>query len=127
MTPRIDSTSLYGTLNLLVLGALSGGALHGLAIMRRIVEGSDDVLQVEEGALYPALHRLEKDGLLEGKWGRTDQNRRARFYRLTVRGRQQLERERARWMRHTDVVRRLICEEGERPDRGGQPVATGHA
>lgn len=112
MTPRIDSTSLYGTLNLLVLSALSSGSLHGLAIMRRIVDGSEDALQIEEGALYPALHRLERDGLLEAEWGRTDQNRRARFYRLTARGRKQLQRDRERWMRHTDVVRRLIHEEG---------------
>lgn len=112
MTPRIDSTSLYGTLNLLVLSVLSNGPLHGLAIMRQIVDGSGEALQVEEGALYPALHRLEGDGLLEAEWGRTDQNRRARFYRLTARGRKQLERERALWMRHTDVVGRLIREEG---------------
>jgi PadR family transcriptional regulator, regulatory protein PadR len=111
MTPRIDSTSLYGTLNLLVLSALSNGPLHGLAIMRSIVDGSGEALQVEEGALYPALHRLERDGLLEAEWGRTDQNRRARFYRLTPRGRKQLERERTSWTRHTDVVRRLIHEE----------------
>lgn len=112
MTPRIDSTSLYGTLNLLVLSALSIGPLHGLAIMRQIVDGSEEALQVEEGALYPALHRLERDGLLEAEWGRTGQNRRARFYQLTARGRKHLERERARWVRHTDVVRRLIHEEG---------------
>ena len=112
MTPRIDSTSLYGTLNLLVLSALSEGPLHGLAILRQIVDGSGEELQVEEGALYPALHRLERDGLLEAEWGRTDQNRRARFYQLTSRGRDRLERERARWTRHTEVVGRLIGEEG---------------
>ena len=112
MTPRIDSTSLYGTLNLLVLSAVSSGPLHGLAIMRRIVDGSEEAVQVEEGALYPSLHRLERDGLLEAEWGRTEQNRRARFYTLTTRGRKQLERERARWIRHTDVVTRLIREEG---------------
>jgi PadR family transcriptional regulator, regulatory protein PadR len=108
MTPSIDSTSLYGTLNLLVLSALSDGPLHGLAILRCIVDGSGEELRVEEGALYPALHRLERDGLLEAEWGRTEQNRRARFYRLSARGRKRLERERARWMRHTEVVARLI-------------------
>lgn len=112
MTSRVDSTSLYGTLNLLVLSAVANGPLHGLAIMRRIVDRSGEALQIEEGALYPALHRLERDGLLEAEWGRTDQNRRARFYKLTPGGRKQLERERERWMRHTAVVRRLIREEG---------------
>lgn len=108
MTPSIDSTSLYGTLNLLVLSALSDGPMHGLAILRRIVDGSGEALRVEEGALYPALHRLERDGLLEAEWGRTDQNRRARFYRLSAKGRKRLERERADWARHTEVVARLI-------------------
>lgn len=108
MSARIDSTSLYGTLNLLVLQALAEGPLHGLAIARRILSESDEVLQVEEGALYPALHRLERDGLLEASWGTSENNRRARFYRLTDRGRARLEREVERWAAHTGAVARML-------------------
>ena len=63
---------------------------------------------MEEGALYPALHRLERDGLIEGTWGRTDENRRAKFYRLTRKGRRQLERETARWARHAQAVAGML-------------------
>ncbi len=108
MTPRIDSTSLYGTLNLLVLRAVADEPLHGLAIARRIFDGSGDHLQVEEGALYPALHRLERDGLLHAEWGRSENNRRARFYRLTDRGEKHLAREAERWRTHTEAVARLL-------------------
>lgn len=108
MTSRIDSTSLYGTLNLLVLRAVADEPLHGLAIARRILDSSGEHLQVEEGALYPALHRLERDGLLQAEWGRSENNRRARFYRLTDRGRTQLEREAERWRAHTRAVARLL-------------------
>lgn len=108
MSPRIDSTSLYGTLNLLVLRAVADEPLHGLAIARRILDASGDHLQVEEGALYPALHRLERDGLLRAEWGRSENNRRARFYGLTERGRKQLDREAERWRTHTEAVARLL-------------------
>lgn len=101
---RIDSDTLYGTMNLLVLQALRDGPLHGLAVSRRIAAASNGALRVEEGALYPALHRLERDRLIEGDWGRTEENRRAKFYRLTRKGRRQLEREAARWARHADAV-----------------------
>jgi PadR family transcriptional regulator PadR len=104
----IDSDTLYGTLNLLVLQALRDGPLHGLAVSRRIEGTSKGSLRVEEGALYPALHRLERDGLLEAEWGRTDENRRAKFYRLTRRGRRHLERETARWARHAEAVAGLL-------------------
>jgi len=100
----IESDTLYGTLNLLVLQALAAGPLHGLAVSRRISSATAGSLSVEEGALYPALHRLERDGLVEGEWGRTDENRRAKFYRLTPRGRRQLERETARWAKHAEAV-----------------------
>ena len=108
MTSPIDSTSLYGTLNLLVLQAVSDGPLHGLAIARAIRSRSSDVLQVEEGALYPALHRLHRDGLVESEWGVSENNRRAKFYRLTGEGRRRLERETREWLRHTGAVRRLL-------------------
>lgn len=100
----IDSDTLYGTMNLLVLQALREGPLHGLAVSRRIERSSKGALRVEEGALYPALHRLERDRFVEGEWGRTDENRRAKFYRLTRKGRRQLDREAARWARHAEAV-----------------------
>jgi transcriptional regulator len=100
----IDSDTLYGTLNLLVLQALRDGPLHGLGVSRRLDGKTGGLVRVEEGALYPALHRLERDGLVQGEWGRTDQNRRAKFYRLTRKGRRQLDREAARWVRHTQAV-----------------------
>lgn len=104
----IDADTLYGTLNLLVLRALRDGPLHGLAVSRRIEAASRGAVRIEEGALYPALHRLERDGLLEGAWGRTDENRRAKFYRLTRKGRRQLERDAARWARHAEAVAALL-------------------
>lgn len=104
----IDADTLYGTLNLLVLQALRDGSLHGLAVSRRIEAATRGQLRIEEGALYPALHRLERDRLLEGEWGRTDENRRAKFYRLTGKGRTHLERETVRWTRHVTAVAGLL-------------------
>jgi transcriptional regulator len=104
----IDTDTLYGTLNLLVLRALCDGALHGLAVSRRIEAATRGAVRIEEGALYPALHRLERDGLVEGNWGRTDENRRAKFYRLTRKGRRRLERDAARWARHAEAVAGLL-------------------
>jgi DNA-binding PadR family transcriptional regulator len=77
-------------------------------VSRRIASSTSGALRVEEGALYPALHRLERDGLVEGEWGRTDENRRAKFYRLTGKGRRQLEREATRWARHAQAVAGLL-------------------
>ena len=104
----IDSNTLYGTLNLLVLRALKDGPLHGLEVSRGIEAATDGSLRIEEGALYPALHRLERDGLLTGEWGRTPENRRAKFYRLTRKGKRQLERESARWAQHVKVVAGML-------------------
>jgi PadR family transcriptional regulator len=104
----IDADTLYGTLNLLVLQALRDGPVHGLEVSRRIESGTRGTLRVEEGALYPALHRLERDGLVEGEWGRTDGNRRARFYRITRKGRRRLDRDAARWARHAEAVATLL-------------------
>ena len=108
MSPRIDSTSLYGTLNLLILKAVAAEPLHGLAIARRIRESSDDSLTIEEGALYPALHRLERDGLLEASWGTSENNRRAKYYAPTPAGLRRLAREREQWLAHTLAVSRLL-------------------
>lgn len=93
-----------GTLDLLILKALEGGALHGYGIGRWIRATTDDVLSVREGALYPALHRLERKGLLAEEWGVTETKREAKFYRLTPAGRRQLKAEQARWERHVGAV-----------------------
>jgi transcriptional regulator len=90
---------LQGTLDLLVLSTLSRGPLHGFGIAQRIQQGSDELLRVEEGSLYPALHRLEQSGLIAGEWRETDNGRRARYYVLTARGRRQLVLELDSWER----------------------------
>lgn len=108
MAPKIDSTSLYGTLNLLILQAVAAEPIHGLAIARRIRDSTEESLRIEEGALYPALHRLERDGLLEPRWGTSENNRRAKYYALTPAGARRLERERERWVQHTLAVSRLL-------------------
>src|SRR5215813_10303670 len=82
---------VQGTLDMLVLKALAGGARHGYAVAEWIHETSEDVLRVEEGALYPALHRLELKGLLKAEWGTSENNRRAKYYALTAAGRRELE------------------------------------
>ena len=104
----IDSTSLYGTLALLLLKALEDGSLHGLDVARRIRGRTEGVLEIEEGALYPALHRLERDGLVEAEWGVSEKGRRAKFYSLTAKGRRRLERERSDWIEHTRAVSRVL-------------------
>jgi transcriptional regulator len=108
MAAGIDSTSLYGTLNLLILQAVAAEPLHGLAVARRIRESTHDSLSIEEGALYPALHRLERDGLLEASWGTSENNRRAKYYALTPEGRRRLAREREQWVVHTLAVSKLL-------------------
>ncbi|HEX9708986.1 MAG TPA: PadR family transcriptional regulator [Candidatus Thermoplasmatota archaeon] len=97
-----------GTLDLLILRTLEEGSKHGYAIGRWIRERSSGVLDVEEGALYPALHRLEKRGLLDSRWGRTDTGRRAKFYRLTQKGRAELERQSDRWSAFSSAVRSVM-------------------
>lgn len=93
-----------GTLDMLILKALESGALHGYAVAEWIHGRSHDVLQVDEGALYPALHRLELRGLLLAEWGASENNRRAKFYRLTAAGRKHLQTERERWTRLSAAV-----------------------
>ena len=97
-----------GTLDMLVLKTLSRGPLHGYAIVESIQQCSDDILRVEEGALYPALHRLELRGLLAAEWGMSDNNRRAKYYRLTAAGRKYLEGEAANWNRLAGAVSRVM-------------------
>ncbi|MFZ0271505.1 MAG: PadR family transcriptional regulator [Acidobacteriaceae bacterium] len=95
---------IQGTLEMLVLRALVRGALHGYGVAEWIEQTSQQVLKVEEGALYPALHRLELRGLVKAEWGASENNRRAKFYRLTAEGRKRLEAESQRWARLTAAV-----------------------
>jgi PadR family transcriptional regulator PadR len=100
---------LQGTLDLLVLRTLaSRGPLHGYAITQLIQQSSADLLRVEEGSLYPALHRMTQEGWVKGKWGNTEKNRMARFYSLTPAGRRQLAAEEESWARLTDGVARVL-------------------
>ncbi len=99
---------LPGTLDMLILKTLSRGDMHGYAIVQFIQGASRDVLKVEEGALYPALHRLEVRGLLRAEWGTSDNNRRAKYYRLTAAGRRELGQEAAYWDRVAAAVTRVM-------------------
>ena len=93
------SELLQGTLDLLILKTLSAGSMHGYAVVQRIQQRSNDVLVVEEGSLYPCLYRMEEKGWIAAEWGKSDNNRRAKFYSLTRAGRKQLEEETAIWER----------------------------
>ncbi|HSM61753.1 MAG TPA: PadR family transcriptional regulator [Longimicrobiales bacterium] len=97
-----------GTLDILILRTLQSGALHGYAVGKAIRDASSGVLSVEEGALYPALHRLERKGLLESAWGRTETGRRAKFYRLTPTGGAHLEAEATRWSEFSGAVSAVL-------------------
>jgi len=99
---------VQGTLDMLVLKALERGSKHGYAVAEWIQETSHDVLRVEEGALYPALHRLELRGLLKSEWGTSDNNRRAKYYALTATGRKQLMAESEHWGRMTAAIARVM-------------------
>jgi transcriptional regulator len=99
-----DAALLPGTLDLLILKAVSLGSLHGYGILLRIEQMSGDALTIEQGALYPALARLERQELLESEWGTSDSNRRAKYYRLTAEGRKRLRAESDKWARLVDVM-----------------------
>ena len=99
---------LQGTLDLLILRTIALEPMHGWAIAQRIQQISKDVLQVQQGSLYPALHRLEHKGLIRAEWGPSENNRRAKFYSLTKTGRRQLEQERATWERLADAVAAIL-------------------
>ena|SRR5215203_115026 len=103
-----DLELLQGTLDVLVLKTLSWGPRHGYAVARWIGETSGAELQIEEGALYTALHRLEKRGWVEAEWGLSENNRKAKFYQLTARGRAQLRAQAARWTRYSVAVTRIL-------------------
>ena len=107
--PRQKNDILQGTLTLLVLRALEvAGPMHGYAVTQHIQRVSADLLRVEEGSLYPALHRMEDEGWLRSSWGTTEKNRQARFYALTAKGRTQLAAERESWERLTEGVARAL-------------------
>ena len=107
--PKNKNDILQGTLALLVLKAIAAqGSMHGYAITAHIQRVSADLLRVEEGSLYPALHRMAQDGWLRAEWGVTEKNRQARFYTITAAGRKQLELEEESWTRLRDGVQRVL-------------------
>lgn len=101
---------LQGTLPLLILRTLAPGPDHGFAIARRIQQISKSVLRVEQGSLYPALHRMELDGLIESYWDTTENNRKAKYYRLTRRGNRELKAETARWNAIAGAIAAILQE-----------------
>jgi transcriptional regulator len=106
--PRNIIDVVQGTLDSLILKALSWQPLHGYAVAQWILETSGSELQIEEGTLYPALHRLEDRGLVEAEWGLSDNNRRAKYYSLTAEGRRELRRRVAGWARYARTVTRVL-------------------
>jgi transcriptional regulator len=106
--PPLDADLLQGTLDLLILQTLVLGPAHGHTIAYAIEHRSDEVLQVEHGSLYPALHRLENRGWIASAWGASENNRKARFYRLTARGRKQLARQTSRWNQLVSAINQIL-------------------
>jgi transcriptional regulator len=104
---------LQGTLDLLILKTLSWGSAHGYAIARWIQDTTGDVLRIEEGSLYPALHRLERRGWITSDWGLSENNRRAKYYKLTARGRSQLRTETSTWSAFSTAVSRVLTSTDE--------------
>lgn len=102
---------MQGTLNLLILKAVSLGPLHGYAVLQRIQQLSGGRMEIQQGTLYPALFRLEHQGLLRGKWALSENNRRARFYTLTAAGRRQLALERSRWEAVAEMIAGILDAE----------------
>jgi transcriptional regulator len=108
--PAVDL--LQGTLDVLILKTLSWGAMHGYGIARWLQQVTDDVLRIEEGSLYPALHRMERRGWIESEWGLSENNRRAKYYRLTSEGRRQLRAESTAWAAFSHAVSRVLAATG---------------
>ena len=105
---QAKSDLLQGTLDLLILRCLASGEMHGWGISQRLQQLSEDVLQVNQGSLYPALYRLEQQGWIESSWGDSENNRRAKFYALTKSGRKQLADETANWEKMTAVIAHIL-------------------
>ena len=99
---------VQGTLDMLVLKAVSLGPLHGYGVLLRILQISQNRLEIQQGSLYPALYRLEHEGWIAGEWGQSENKRRARFYRLTEDGRKRLEAEKKKWTQFADVVGTIL-------------------
>ena len=99
---------LQGTLELLILKTLSHDSMHGYGIAQRIHQAVDDLLKIEDGSLYPALYRMQERGLIASEWGVSENNRRAKFYKLTRAGRKQLDAERANWDRISRAVTKIL-------------------
>ena len=108
MAPKPPLPLLQGSLDLLVLGALSAGATHGYGVATRVSERSGGAFAVEDAALYQALHRLERKGLVAAEWGSSDNNRRAKFYELTAEGRKRLSADAANWRRYAQAVSAVL-------------------
>jgi transcriptional regulator len=106
--PPLEADLLQGTLDLLILQTLLPGPAHGHTIAHVIEHRSDEVLQVEHGSLYPALHRLENRGWISSDWGPSENNRKARYYRLTSRGKKQLQQQASRWEQLVRAVNRVL-------------------
>ena len=104
--PKMDL--LQGTLDVLILKTLCWKPMHGYAVARWIKEATGDVFQIEEGALYPALHRMERKGWIEAEWGVSENNRRAKYYQLTAKGREAFESEASSWGRYVATVARVL-------------------
>ena len=105
---RADGELVQGTLEMLILKTLTRGPMHGYGIAQSIQQVSEEVLRVEEGSLYPALHRLELDGLVESEWGQSANNRRAKYYHLSAHGRKQLVKEAKDWRRLAEAIARVM-------------------
>lgn len=106
---KIRKDQLLGKVDLLVLRILAcGESMHGYAIAERIEQLSQNVFQVGEGSLYPALHRMDESGWIRSEWGPSDNNRRARYYRITAAGRRQLAKEEGEWLRAADAMTRVL-------------------
>ena len=101
---------LQGTLDLLILKTIANEPMHGWAISQRIQQISNEVLKVQQGSLYPALHRLEHQGWIQAEWGASDNNRRAKYYSLTKAGRKQLDSEASKWARLSSAVNLILAE-----------------
>ena len=108
MPPADDLELLQGTLDVLVLKALAWGPRHGYAVARWIRDASDEALLVEDRALYVSLHRMEERGWIEAEWGLSENNRKAKYYRLTAQGRKQLRAQTARWARYAEAVFKVL-------------------
>ena len=106
--PRNVIDAVQGTLDFMILKTLSWGEMHGYAIASWIRQATEEELQIEEGTLYPALHRLEHKGLIEAEWGTSDNNRRAKFYSLTAEGKKELRARIVDWARYAKAVERVL-------------------